>query len=87
MVRGRGCSTLDLSVDESIYNVLHHTQADTLDKVDAHALASGVAVIAVTAYAIASSTERVPRFDRRAVEAQLKPTGDDLLLRVGGWWK
>ena len=53
------------------------TSTVAADKVDPHAPASGVAVIAVTAYAI--STERVPRFDRRA---QLEPTGDDLLLRA-----
>lgn len=83
-----GVPVLDLSVQETTYELLHHTQADTVDKLDAHALASGVAVIAVTAYAIASAPTRfAPRLDRAAVEVQLKPSGTDAILRAEGWWK
>lgn len=83
-----GVPALDLSVDETIYETLHHKPADTIDKVEAHALASGIAVIAVTAFAIASSPDRfAPRLDRRAVEAHFKPSGWDQVMRFEGWWK
>ena len=84
----QGVPVLDLSVQETIYELVHHTQADTVDKINAHALASGVSVIAVTAYALGISPTRfAARLDRAAVESQLKPSGIDALLRAEGWWK
>ncbi len=83
-----GVPALDLSVDETIYDELHHKLADTVDKVDAHALASGVAVIAVTAYAIASAKKRFAvHLDRPTVEAMFKPSGFDAVMRYERWWK
>ncbi len=82
-----GVPALDLAVDETIYDIVHHKPADTIDKVEAHSLASGIAVIAVTAYAFANMPNRPgPRLDRRSVEMQFKPSGFDAFLRAEGWW-
>lgn len=54
-----GVPALDLSVADDDYDtVLHHKPADTLDKVDAHDLAAGAALLAVTAYALAETGAR-----------------------------
>jgi hypothetical protein len=83
-----GVPALDLVVDTTEYFVVHHRVGDTIDKVDAHALASGAAVVAVTAYALASSRDAfAPHLDRAAVTELLKPQGLDDTLRSLGWWK
>jgi hypothetical protein len=83
-----GVPALDLLVDMSGYDTIHHKIADTIDKVDAHDLASGAAVLAVTAYAIASTKEPfAPHLDRAAVVELFKEGGFDELLRYDGWWK
>jgi Zn-dependent M28 family amino/carboxypeptidase len=83
-----GVPALNLSVDMAGYDRIHHTAADTVEKVDAHALASGVAVLAVTAYALASSTAAfAPHLDRAAVVELLKPEGLDEMMRAFGLWK
>ena len=83
-----GVPALDQLVDMKDYFTIHHRAGDTIDKVDQHALASSLAMVAVTAYAFASLPERpVPRIDRPAVEALVKPDGIDELLRLTGWWK
>ena len=48
-----GVLGLGLAVDGRSYFDIHHTAADTLDKVDPQALADGVAAIAVIAYVLA----------------------------------
>ena len=50
-----GVLGLGLSVDGRTYFDIHHTAADTLDKVDPQALADGVAAIAVMAYVLADA--------------------------------
>ena len=48
-----------LDVDGRTYFDTHHTEADTLDKVDPANLADNVAAIAVLAYVIADMPGRV----------------------------
>src|SRR3954452_3825307 len=50
-----GIPTLDLNADDTNYEEIHHKAADTMDRVDAHNLAIGAAVVAATAYAIADA--------------------------------
>jgi len=50
-----GALGLGLAVDGRTYFDIHHTAADTLDKVDPQALADGVAAIAVMAYVLADA--------------------------------
>ncbi|MEZ4402617.1 MAG: M20/M25/M40 family metallo-hydrolase [Kofleriaceae bacterium] len=51
-----GVLGLGLAVDTRTYFDIHHTPADTLDKVDPAALADGVAAVAVMAYVLADAT-------------------------------
>ena len=48
-----GVPSLGMSHDEGHYFDIHHTQADTFDKIDPAALAKNVATMAVMAYALA----------------------------------
>jgi carboxypeptidase Q len=48
-------------VDGTKYFWYHHTEADTLDKLDPHELNLCVAALAVVAYAVAELPERLPR--------------------------
>ena len=83
-----GIPSLDLWVDMEPYNKVHHKSSDTLDKVDAHNLAAGSALVAVTAYTIAERTERLaPRIDRKAVGELLKKAQLDEFLKAVGVWK
>jgi len=83
-----GVPALDLLVDMKDYDTVHHRIADTIDKVDAHDLASGAAVLAVTAYAHAATTDAfAPHLDHAAVVELLKDDGYPELLRHMGWWK
>ena len=83
-----GVPALDMLVDMTGYDTIHHRIADTIDKVDSHALASGTAVLAVTGYALASTAEPfAPHLDRAAVAEAFKEGGYDELLRSAGWWK
>jgi carboxypeptidase Q len=72
-----GVPALNLAVVDDQYDaVLHHKPADTLDKVDAHDLAAGAAMIAVTAYALAEVPERpLARLTWPEIEAILKHAG------------
>jgi Iap family predicted aminopeptidase len=53
--------TLGLAVDESTYFDVHHTEADTLDKVEPAALAEDVAAVAIAAYVLAEMPDALPR--------------------------
>jgi carboxypeptidase Q len=83
----QGIPALDLWVDMRTYDPVHHKTSDTVDKVDAHNLAAGSAIVAVTAYAIAERPERVaPRLDHAAVEALLnKAKLIDFLKSINSW--
>ena len=57
----RGVPVLSLHVDRSRYFKVHHTEADTVDKVDPAALARCSASLAVMVYALADLPETLPR--------------------------
>lgn len=59
-------------VDSSRYFDVHHTEADTLDKVDPRALAQSTAAVAWVAWALAEETQVLPRPE--APPAQPAPT-------------
>ena len=82
-----GIPALDLWVDMAHYGEVHHKSSDTIDKVDAHNLANGAAVVAVTAYAIAERNERIaPHIDHKAVGEILKKSNlEEFLKRMGMW--
>jgi carboxypeptidase Q len=64
-----GIPVLDLNSDDTRYEDIHHTAADTFDRVEARNLAIGAAAVATTAYAIADAAVPVaPRLDRRSIE-------------------
>jgi hypothetical protein len=54
-----GIPLLDLNVDDSRYEEIHHKATDTMDRVDPHNLAIGAAAVAVTVYAIADAPGRL----------------------------
>jgi carboxypeptidase Q len=56
----RGVPGLSLSVDGSKYFWFHHTDADTLDKVNPQELAQCVAALAIMTYTLADMPERLP---------------------------
>jgi carboxypeptidase Q len=60
LVRARKVPSLSLDVDGSRYFLLHHTPADTLDKLDPDDVARCVATVAVMAYVLADLPERLP---------------------------
>jgi hypothetical protein len=82
-----GIPSLDLWVDLAPYVKVHHKSSDTIDKVDLHNLASGSAVVAVTAYAIAERAEPIARrLDHAAVGEILKKANlVEFLKAVGAW--
>jgi carboxypeptidase Q len=56
-----GVPGMGLDVDETKYFWYHHTEADTIDKLDPREVALCVATMAVMAYVIADMPERLPR--------------------------
>jgi len=50
---------LSLEVDNSTYFLIHHTQADTVDKIDPGEMAQSAAAMTVMAYVIADAPERL----------------------------
>ena len=83
-----GVPALDLLVDDGDYEQVHHKPADTLDKVDAHNLADGAAIVAVTALALANADQPfVKHLDHAAENEVLKKDGLDEYLKAQGLWK
>jgi carboxypeptidase Q len=83
-----GVPSLDLWVDMSHYGEVHHKSSDTIDKVNAHNLADGAAVVAVTAYAIAERPDPIaPHLDHAATAEILKKAKLDEFLTDLGVWK
>lgn len=60
VMRG-GVPGMGLNVDGTRYFWFHHTDADTIDKLDPHEMALCVATMAVMAYVVADMPERLPR--------------------------
>jgi Zn-dependent M28 family amino/carboxypeptidase len=57
----RGVPSFTPIQDTRTYFDYHHTAADTLDKVDRQELRENIAVVAVLAYALATTTQELPR--------------------------
>ena len=56
-----GVPGMGLNVDGTKYFWYHHTDADTVDKLDQHEVALCVATMAVMAYVLADMPDRIPR--------------------------
>src|SRR4030095_8436007 len=82
-----GLPALDLWVDMSHYGEVHHKSSDTIDKVDAHNLAAGAAIVAITAYAIGERADPIAKhIDHSAVGEILKKAKLDEFLKAIGLW-
>ena len=57
----RGVPGMGLSVDGTRYFWYHHSEADTMDKLDPREMSLCVATLAVMAYVVADMPERLPR--------------------------
>jgi carboxypeptidase Q len=77
-----GVPNLILLQDETPYFPVHHTIADTPDKIDARDYASAVATLAATAYAIADGPAR---FGRRLSTEEVRRMADE--TKVGEQWR
>lgn len=83
-----GVPALDLWVDMTHYGEVHHKSSDTIDKVDAHNLAEGAAVVAITGWAIAERSEPIAKhLDHAAVGEILKKANLEEFLKALGIWK
>jgi hypothetical protein len=60
-MRAYGVPQMGLRVDTTHYFDYHHTEADTLDKVDPHDLRMGTAAMAVMAWGLANAETALPR--------------------------
>ncbi len=56
-----GVPGMGLRVERARYFWYHHTEADTMDKLDPHEMGLSVAALAVMAYVVADMPERLPR--------------------------
>ena len=77
-----GVPNLILLQDETPYFPVHHTIADTPDKIDSRDYASSVATFAATAYAIADARQR---FGRRLNSEEVRRMADE--TKVGEQWR
>ena len=69
----RGVPALNLWVDTSEYFSVHHLPGDTVDKVVPQRVVRAAAIVAVTAWILADSPERLaPRFTTAQMEALLR---------------
>jgi carboxypeptidase Q len=57
----RGVPGMGLNTDGTRYFWYHHSEADTVDKLDPHEMAECVAAMAVMAYVVADLPDRLPR--------------------------
>jgi carboxypeptidase Q len=60
-VQAGSLTAMALDVDGTRYFLLHHTPADTIDKLDPADMAKCVAAVAVMAYVVADMPERLPK--------------------------
>lgn len=70
-----GVPMLGLRQDATHYFDIHHTMADTLDKVDAHDLAINATAMAVMAWQLANLDPPLPRYVPPKSEDTTKPPG------------
>lgn len=72
----RGVPALNLWVDTSEYLAVHHLPGDTVDKIAPHRVVRAAAIVAVTAWILADSPERLaPRFPVAEMESLLREHG------------
>ena len=84
----QGIPVLDLWVDMTHYDEIHHKSSDTYDKVDALDFKAGSAIVAVTAWTIANDPKPIaPHIDHAAVADILKKADLDQMLAAIGQWK
>ncbi|HEY0406018.1 MAG TPA: M20/M25/M40 family metallo-hydrolase [Pyrinomonadaceae bacterium] len=84
----QGIPALDLWVDMTHYGEVHHKSSDTIDKVDAHNLAAGAAIVAITAYAIADNPSPIaPKLEHEAVAEIIRKAKLENFLKNLGLWK
>lgn len=82
-----GIPTLVANQEPANYMLNYHASSDTFDKVDIAAVKREVAIAAVTAFALADSTDRIgPRQSRTEVEQLLMQTGLDAGMKGAGFW-
>ncbi len=81
-----GIPAINMMVDMTEYNEVHHKIADTFERVNSHSLAAGTALLAVTTWKVAEMDHFAPHIDRAAVTEILKKDGTDELLKVIGEW-
>jgi carboxypeptidase Q len=80
-----GIPSFDLWVDMAHYGEVHHKSSDTIDKVDAHNLAAGAAIVAVTAYALAERPAPIgPRINQAAIGEIIKKAKLEEFLKAVG---
>src|SRR5439155_143451 len=58
-----GVPAISLDVDDTRYFWYHHSEADTMDKLDPHEVAECVALMAVMSYVVADLPDPLPRAD------------------------
>jgi carboxypeptidase Q len=84
----QGIPSLDLWVDMTHYNEVHHKSSDTYDKVDPVDFKAGAAIVAATAWVIVEDSKPIaPHIDHAAVAEILKKAELDSLLAYIGHWK
>ncbi len=71
-MRAYGVPQMGLRVDTDLYFDYHHTEADTLDKVDPNELRLGVAAMAVMAWGLADAEATLPRLPSEPPEPLFK---------------
>jgi Peptidase family M28 len=82
-----GVPTLTAIVDPANSSPNNPSASETPDKVNIESLKRGVAIAAVTAYALADAEERVgPRLSRAEIEPLLKETGIEQEMKLQGLW-
>ncbi|KAF0249882.1 MAG: hypothetical protein FD167_715 [bacterium] len=83
-----GVPTLDLLVDMTHYDDVHHKSSDTIDKVNAHSLATATVIVAITGYNLAEQPQSLaPRLGHDAIEEILKKANLLDFLKKSGDWK
>jgi hypothetical protein len=84
----QGIPVLDLWVDMTHCDEIHHKSSDTYDKVDALDFKAGSAIVAVAAWTIANDPKPIaPHIDHAAVAGILKKAELDQMLAAIGQWK
>jgi carboxypeptidase Q len=82
-----GILTLDPNQEPTNYILNYHASSDTFDKVDISALKKQTGIAAITAYALADTSEPVAhRQSRPEIEQLLKQTGLADEMKTEGFW-